>query len=61
MFSKVYQYGTTKEKVCKNSNMFLSNLPKQICINASFGLRSLGRANRNGIGLVLKLEFNPEN
>jgi hypothetical protein len=41
--------------------MFLLNLPKHICRNASLGLRSLGRASRNGIRLVLKLEFNPKN
>jgi hypothetical protein len=40
--------------------MFLLGLPKQICKNASFGLRSSGRANKNGIRLVLKLEFDPK-
>jgi len=40
--------------------MFLSSLPKQSCKNASLGLRSLGRANKNGIRLVLKLEFDPK-
>ncbi len=28
--------------------MFLSNLPKKICRNASLGLRSLGRVDMNG-------------
>jgi hypothetical protein len=41
--------------------MFLSNLPKHICRNASFDLRSLGRADKDGIRLVLKLEFDPKN
>jgi hypothetical protein len=41
--------------------MFLSSLPKKICKNASLGLRNLGRVDMNGIKLVLKLEFDPEN
>jgi hypothetical protein len=40
--------------------MFVSNLPKQICKNASLGLRSLGKKDRNGIRFILKLEFNPK-
>jgi hypothetical protein len=41
--------------------MFLSSLPEQICKIASIGLRSLGKVDRNGIRLVLKLEFDPKN
>ncbi len=41
--------------------MFLSSLPKHICKNASLGLRNLGRTDKNGIRLVLKLEFDLEN
>jgi hypothetical protein len=40
--------------------MFLSNLPKHICKNASLDLRSLGKKDRIGIRLVLKLKFNPK-
>jgi hypothetical protein len=40
--------------------MFLSNLPKQIYRNVSLGLRSLERVDKNGIKLVLKLEFDPK-
>jgi hypothetical protein len=41
--------------------MFLSSLPKHICKNASLGLRSLGRVDKNKIRFVLKVEFNPKN
>jgi hypothetical protein len=40
--------------------MFPLSLLKYICKNASLGLIDLGRENRNGIRLVLKLEFNQE-
>jgi hypothetical protein len=40
--------------------MFLSNLSKQIFKNASLDLRSLGKKDRIGIRLVLKLKFNPK-
>jgi hypothetical protein len=41
--------------------MFLSSLPKQICRNASLGLRNLGRVDNNGIRFILKLDFDPKN
>jgi hypothetical protein len=41
--------------------MFPSSLPKEVCRNASLGLRSLERIDKNGIRLVLKMEFNLEN
>jgi hypothetical protein len=37
------------------------SLPKQICQNASFGLKNMGREDNNGIKLVLKLEFGQGN
>jgi hypothetical protein len=53
-FSKACQYGIVKEKTYKNL--------KYVSIKfASVGLRSLGRVDRNGIRLVLKLEFDPKN
>jgi hypothetical protein len=50
-----------KKKFLKNLNMFPSSLPKEIYISASLGLRSLERIDKNGIRLVLKMEFNPKN
>jgi hypothetical protein len=41
--------------------MFPSSLPKEICKNASLGLRSLERTDNNGIRLALKMEFNSTN
>jgi hypothetical protein len=41
--------------------MFPSSLPKGICKNASLGVRSLERTNKNGIRLALKMELNLEN
>jgi hypothetical protein len=59
--SKACQYGIAKEKNCKNLK-YVSIKSAQIDLhNASLGLRSLGRANMNGIRLVLKLDFNPKN
>jgi hypothetical protein len=40
-----------RKKIAKLVNMFLLGLPKQICKNASLGLRTPGRANKNGIRL----------
>ncbi len=59
-FQKHVNIALQRKKIAKFVNMFLLGLPKQICKNASFGLRSSGRANKNGIRLVLKLEFDPK-
>ncbi len=37
------------------------SLPKQTCKNASFGPKNMGRENRNGIKLVLKVEVGQVN
>ncbi len=50
-----------RKTFAKISNMFPLSLLNQICKNASLGLRILGREDRNGIRLVLKLEFGDEN
>jgi hypothetical protein len=60
VFSKACQYGIVEEKNCKNLK-YISIKSTQVDLqNASFGLRSLGRANMNGNKACLEIGIRPK-